>query len=80
MVVCVVECPDCDTTIITDSDLVTVFVGFGEIMAITICGYCERPVSCSIGKQFAEELASLDVKVFSWETGSEVGIAGVQSI
>lgn len=78
--ICVVDCPDCDTTIVTDEDLVSVFIIFDEIVAIAICGYCERPVSSTITKDFAEELAGLNVKIFSWESGKEVGISGVKNI
>lgn len=76
--VCVVECEDCDSTVLTEPDYLSVFVGFGDIWAITICGYCERPVSCNITKELALEFAELGVKMFSWETGSEVSIAEVQ--
>lgn len=76
--VCVVECDDCDTTILSDPEYLSVFIGFGDIWAITICGYCERPVSCNISKDLALEFAELGVKMFSWETGLEVSIAEVQ--
>jgi hypothetical protein len=78
--VCVVNCPDCDTTVISESDFVSVFVLFEQLIAIAMCGYCERPVSCEISKELAEEFAELGVKIFSWESGLEVGIAGVQHI
>lgn len=76
--VCIVDCEDCDTTVLSDPEYLSVFVGFGDIWAITICGYCERPVSCNINKELAVEFAELGVKMFSWETGLEVGITEVQ--
>jgi len=78
--VCIVDCPDCDTTVIMDSEFVSVFVLFDQLVAIAMCGYCERPVSCEIKRELAEEFADFGVKIFSWETGAEVGIAGVQHI
>lgn len=78
--VCIVDCPDCDKTILTDPDYISVFLGFGDIWGITICGYCERPVSCSIPKDLAIEFAELGVKMFSWETGQQIDVAGVQKL
>lgn len=77
--ICVVDCPDCDTTVLTDPYFVSIFIGFGDITAISMCGYCERPVSCVIDNEFAKELVGLGVKIFSWETGCEVGIKEITS-
>lgn len=77
--IAIVECPDCDITVISDPEYMSVFLGFGDIWGISLCGYCERPISANISKEFAIELTELGVKAFSWETGSEIGAVGVSN-
>lgn len=79
--ICVVECDDCGSSIVSDPELISVFINFGgETLGATRCGYCDRPVVCEIDPELAKVMVADGVRIFSWIEGGEVSIdhIGVQ--
>lgn len=76
--IALVHCDDCDFTIIHDPSFISMFVvDSDDFIAIAMCGYCERPITCSISSDLAKEFSELGVALFSWIKGTEISIAEV---
>lgn len=75
-IVCIVECEDCGGFVVTDPDFVSIFyLPEGEsVIAITLCFYCERPVSSEVSYKMVKNLIKQGVHSFNWETGERNGI------
>ena len=65
--VCIAECDDCGKFIVTDPSFVSLVQLDEEIMGITLCIYCERPVTNGdISPEMVSILMNRGVKMLEW--------------